>query len=87
MFFHTSLKFLPKAQKSGSLAEENASRGTNAEISRQGRTDRQALFKSSHDQELRVLSLLLAFVPSLDKAMGGKRRKSAGTFSPHPLGQ
>lgn len=35
--------------------------------------DRQALFKSSHDQELRVLLLLLAFVLSLDKAMGGKK--------------
>lgn len=37
--------------------------------------DRQALFKSSHDQELRVLLLLLAFVLSLDKAMGGKKKE------------
>lgn len=91
MCLHASLKLLPKARKSGSRAEESGSRGTNAKISRQGRTDRQALVKSSHDQELRVLSLLLAFVLSLDKAIGGGvgwgGRKSAGTFSPHPLGQ
>lgn len=65
-----SLQSFKKKKKSGSLSEENDSRGTNAEISRQGKTDRQALFKSSHDRELRVLCL--------DKAVGVKEKKKCG---------
>lgn len=44
-------------------------------LSRQGRTDRHGLIQIKAVKEPRVLSLLLAFVLSLDKAVGGEKEE------------
>lgn len=80
--------FSPKLVKAFAVLRKMVAEEQMQKLSRQGRTDRHGLIQIKAVKEPRVLSLLLAFVLSLDKAVGGgKRRKSAGTFSPHPLGQ